>query len=84
MNVRNGMQIDPDGSALFGGGAWNQWNRVGIETGVASGPGQVTVFRTQASAAPVADGAGGNGAPRIGAFLVCETPPREGRGFNGE
>jgi len=59
--IRNGMQIDPDGSALFGGGNWNAWNIVGIDTGVASGPGQVTVFRTQASAAPVADGAGGNG-----------------------
>jgi len=75
MNVRNGMQIDPDGSALFGGGAWNQWNRVGIETGVASGPGQVTVFRTQASAAPVADGAGGNGGTsHWGFFGVRDTP----------
>jgi hypothetical protein len=60
-HIRTGMQIDPDGNALFGGGAWNQWNLVGIDTGVASGPGHVTVFRTQASAAPVADGPGGNG-----------------------
>jgi hypothetical protein len=75
MNIRNGMQIDPDGNALFGGGAWAQWNRVGIDTGVASGPGQVTVFRTQASATPVADGAGGNnGTSHWGFFGVRDTP----------
>jgi len=60
--IRNGMQIDPYGSALFGGGNWNQWNIVGIDTGVASGPGQITVFATDAAVAPLADGPGGNGA----------------------
>jgi len=59
--IRNGMQIDPDGNALFGGGQWGKWNIVGIDTGVASGPGQVTVFRTQAGVTPVADGEGGSG-----------------------
>ncbi len=75
MHIRHGMQIDPDGNALFGGGAWAKWNRVGIDTGVASGPGQVTVFRTQASAAPLADGAGGNGGTsHWGFFGVRDTP----------
>ena len=78
--IRNGMQIDPDGSALFGGGAWNQWNRVGIDTGVASGPGQVTVFRTQASAMPLADGQAGNaGTSHWGYFGVRDTVENEAR-----
>jgi hypothetical protein len=58
-HVRFGMQIDPSGLALFGGGAWAQWNVVGIDTGVTAEPGMVTVFSCDASASPPADGAGG-------------------------
>jgi len=59
-HVRFGMDIDPLGLALFGGGTWAQWNIVAIDPGLSAQPNKVTVFSCDASAAPPADGPGGN------------------------
>ena len=61
-HVRAGMQIDPFGLALFGGGAWAKWNMVAIDTGVTADPGEITVYSCDASVCPPADGEDGNGA----------------------
>jgi len=58
-HVRQGMQIDPGGLALFGGGAWAVWSVVGIDTGVTAMPDRLTVFSADVSACPPADGPGG-------------------------
>jgi hypothetical protein len=73
-HVRFGMPIDTFGLGLFGGGAWTKWNLVGIDTGVASEPGKITVFACDASVCPVADGPGGNGSTsHWGYFGVRDT-----------
>jgi len=58
-HVRSGMQIDPGGLALFGGGAWAAWSVVGIDTGVTAVPNKLTVFSADVSACPPADGQDG-------------------------
>jgi len=55
-HVRFGMDIDPLGLALFGGGEWNAWNTVGIESGIIAQPGEIVVFSCDAAACPPADG----------------------------